>query len=207
MSLAFDAISTRQLLDKCSLGLGLWIQHQPYFPIPWLHIDAEIRRHISPLNWNETGPRLRITPYRDASAQSWFRDVTSRLGKGTASAFVTFDVNALTPKAELLEEFGKWIDSVRSDKRPKRGRGGRMPPWHKIRALSAYRLSSAGFSYGQAQAEVDRLKRDREMANHPNLARALPDYSDESDWHAAVRSARVEVREYERKCWGEFGLE
>lgn len=99
-------------------------------------------------------------------------------------------------KNQIKQEFAKWIDELEDseiEKFPvKKGKAASLP-WFKLKELSAFRLSSAGYSYTQAYNILERIapKRGEEIGH-----KILPMYESQGAWSDAVNAARERIEKF-----------
>jgi hypothetical protein len=169
------------------------------FPTPWVLRNGASRAVSAKGIFSSRGMQLglQFVDLKSAIAPHFLESLAGDHMKTRKGCLVWIERDDQTPKAALMQQFEEWLDSALKKRTLKRGRGGRVTPWAKLKGVAAFRLKAAGFSYDAAQDFVYRSARLKKLST-VEIKRVIPQYSDKSDWHDAIRETEVAIDKLER---------
>ncbi len=179
--------------------LNEFAKQNPDFPTPWVRRTGTSRAVSAGGLFSSRGMLvgLQLVEPNKRTAGPIFESLKGGYLRDRKSCLVWLSPDDKTPKVELMRQFEKWLDSALEGRALKRGRGGVVTPWAKLKGVAAFRLSSADYSYDKAQDFVDRSAQRKKLSAEA-IKRVLPQYADKSDWHAAIRETEASIASLER---------
>ncbi len=172
------AIAYEYLRENVPAGRELLGQYLPQFPAPWLAYEPQDRLALAE-DMQDKLPSVYAVESRLAAP----------LLKSCGNQFFCLKVdfeNATV--AKLVSDFEQWARREAKTRKRKSGKAS-APALHKLKALAAYRLARAGFTYKEAQAHVKAYAASVRIKGLP----VLPLYT-AGAWSDALKTVRSSLK-------------